>query len=969
MKVPESYEIIDEQYLDDIKATGYLISHKKTKAKVAVIPDEKEDDKVFFIGFRTPPHDSTGVPHIMEHSVLCGSDKYPVKDPFVELAKGSLNTFLNAMTYPDKTVYPVASCNDKDFKNLMDVYLDAVFHPSIFKNKEIFEQEGWHYELESEDDELTINGVVYNEMKGAYSSPNSLLTREIFASLFPDTEYFHESGGDPKAIPELTYEDFVEFYKKFYHPSNSYIYLYGDCDMYERLDYIDKEYLCHYDKLDVDSSIHSQKGFDKVVRIEKEYPIASGEDDEDGTFLTYNYCMDVGGDPKKLAALEMLDYALINSTGAPIRKELYKAGIGKAVIGGLDDGLKQPIFTIAVKDANIEDEKQFLQIIENVLKQQVSDGLDKKALLACINSIEFRVREADFGSYPKGLMYGLDILDSWLYDGENPFIRMNDLKMLAELKQEINTDYFQKMIKELFLDNTFASIVVMEPKKGMTAEEDELLKTKLAEKKAAMSADDIKAIVDNTAHLHEYQMTPSSEEDLAKLPMLTRADLDKNIRKCDVEKKDIGGITVLHSKVDTSNIHYLKLLFNVNHISLEDLPYVSLLSKILGLVDTEGYSYSDLSNEIDIQTGGIGTSLTEYAKTTDDYNIYFKVSAKFISDRIMYATELIEEMILHSDFSDVGRLYTLVKLERSKLETAMNSSAHMLAGLRANASVAKSALLEDKLSGIEYYRFIRDLEENFDKRCHEFQRKCIEICHSIFRRSNLVVSSTGDDKIYSQLQTYLPRLGRHLFTDNYRKSSARMLCIKKNEAFKDASKIQYVARGGDFKALGYDFNGYLRILKSILNYGYLWLNVRVQGGAYGCMTKFSRSGLFTVVSYRDPNLVRTNEVFDGIADYIRNFDVNERDMTKYVIGTIADLDKPLTPDQKGSLGLRRYMTGVTDEILQKERDEILAATPEDIRKTADLVDAVLKQNCLCVIGNEDNIEANAEMFDSVQQLM
>lgn len=969
MKIPDSYELISEQYLDDIKATGYLLSHKKTGAKVALIPDEKEDNKVFFIGFRTPPSDSTGVAHIMEHSVLCGSKKYPVKDPFVELAKGSLNTFLNAMTYPDKTVYPVASCNDKDFQNLMDVYLDAVFHPSIFEHNEIFKQEGWHYELESEDDELTINGVVYNEMKGAYSSPNSVLTREIFASLFPDTEYHYESGGDPKEIYNLTYEDFIEFYKKFYHPSNSYIYLYGDCDMCEKLDYIDKEYLSNYDKLDIDSSIGTQKPFYKVKRIEKEYPISTGEDEEDSTYLTYNYCMDIARDPKKMVALEMLDYALINSPGAPIRKEMYKAGIGKAVIGGLDDGIKQPVFTIAVKDANPEDEEKFLEIIKEVLNKQVEEGIDKKALLACINSIEFRVREADFGSYPKGLMYGLDILDSWLYDSSNPFIRMNDLKLLKELKKEIGTGYFEKLTKEYFLDNNFATIVISKPKKGLTAEEDEELREKLASKKASMSEEEIKSIINNTTLLHEYQTTPSSDEDLARLPMLRREDLDKKIRKYSVEEKDIGGIKVLHSNIDTSNIHYLKLLFNINHISLEDLPYVSLLSKILGLVDTEMYSYSDLSNEIDIQTGGIGTSIGVYSKTSDDYSIYFKVNSKFISDRIMYATDLIEQVILHSDFSDVGRLKTLVKLERSKLETGMNNSAHVVAATRANASIAKEALLEDKLSGIEYYRFIRDLEENFDTRHHQFRTKCMEITHSIFRRSNLIVSSTGNDKIYSQLHTYLPRLARHLFTDNYRKSSAKMVCIKKNEAFKDASKIQYVARGGDYKALGFEHTGYLTMLKSILNYDYLWLNVRVSGGAYGCMSRFRRDGLFTVVSYRDPNLKKTNEVFEGIGDYIRHFDVSERDMTKYVIGTIAELDKPLTPDQKGSVGLRRYMTGLSDETLQNEREEILSATPEDIRKLADLVDAVMEQNCLCVIGNEDNIEANAEMFDSISQLM
>jgi len=968
MRIPDSYELIEEKYLDDIRKTGYLLSHKKTKARIAIIPDEDEDNKVFFIGFRTPPFDSTGAPHIMEHSVLCGSDKYPIKDPFVELAKGSLNKFLNAMTYPDKTVYPVASCNDKDFQNLMDVYLDAVFHPNIFKHKEIFEQEGWHYELESEDDELTINGVVYNEMKGAYSSPDSLLDREIMSTLFPDTEYHHESGGNPKVIPELTYEDFEDFYKKYYHPSNSYIYLYGNCDMYEKLDYIDKEYLCNYEEQSINSSIHSQEPFSDVVRVEKEYPIAAGESEEDATYLTINYCMDVGNDTKKLVALEMLDYALLNCSGAPIRKELNKAGVGKAVMGGLDDGIKQPVFSIGVKNAKAEDEEKFLEIIRTVLEQQSKEGVDKKALLACINTIEFRVREADFGSYPKGLMYGLDILDNWIYDSSNPFIRMNDLQMLKELKKEIGTDYFNNLIKEYFLDNTFAAIVVSKPKKGMTTEEDEALKQRLAEKKASLSKEEIKKIVDNTAHLKEYQMTPSSDEDLAKLPILTRQDLRREIRPIDLTEKSIGNIKVLHHNIDTSNIHYLRLLFNLDHISLEDLPYVSFLSKILGLVDTEKYSYTELSNEIDILTGGFATELSNYSKTSDDYTLYFVVKSKFISDNIMYATDLIEEIILHSDFSDAGRLKTLVKHERTRLETSMNRAAHVLASMRASASISKNSLLADKLSGIEYYRFIRELEENFDSRCHALQKKCIEMTHSIFRSSNLLVSTTGDDKIYSQLNTYLPRLGRHLFTNNYRKSSAKMICVKKNEAFKDASQIQYVARSGNFRALGYDFSGYLRVLKVILNYDYLWLNVRVQGGAYGCMTKINRNGNMSVVSYRDPNLRKTNEVYEKIADYIRDFDVSERDMTKFVIGAVSALDMPLSPSQRGQRGLHMYMEGVSEEVLQKERDEVLNATPDDIRKLSDLIDGVMKQNCLCVIGNEDIIEENAEMFDSISQL-
>ena len=421
-----AYEIREEKRLDDIHSDGILLVHKKSGARICVMSNE-DVNKVFYIAFRTPPKDSTGVPHIIEHTVLCGSKKFPVKDPFIELVKGSLNTFLNAMTYPDKTIYPVASCNDKDFQNLMDVYLDSVFSPNIYKEQNIFRQEGWHYELNSPEDELTLNGVVYNEMKGAFSSADGVLDREILRSLFPDTPYSNESGGDPQVIPELTYEAYLDFHRQYYHPSNSWIYLYGDMDVVEKLKWLDQEYLSNYDRINVDSAIPEQAPFTEPVEHEIPYSISSTDSTENNTYLSCNWAVGNNLNREQYIAFDILDYALLSTQGAPIKQALLDAGIGTDIYGGYDSSSYQPVFSIVAKHANASDQKRFVQIIRKVLQEQVENGINKKTLLAAINGSEFKFREADFGRFPKGLMFGLQIMDSWLYDENAPFLHIEEL--------------------------------------------------------------------------------------------------------------------------------------------------------------------------------------------------------------------------------------------------------------------------------------------------------------------------------------------------------------------------------------------------------------------------------------------------------------------------------------------------------------------------------------------------------------
>ena len=545
----------------------------------------------------------------MEHSVLCGSKNFPAKDPFVELVKGSLNTFLNAMTYPDKTVYPVASCNDKDFQNLMHVYMDAVLYPNIYNHDKTFRQEGWSYKLDEKDGELSYNGVVYNEMKGAFSSPEGVLDRVVLNTLFPDNCYANESGGDPEVIPQLTYEQFLDFHRTYYHPSNSYIYLYGDMDMEEKLRWLDEEYLCHYDKKDVNSEIHLQKPFDEVQEKTFEYSIASDESTEENTFLSYNKVIGTTLDRELYQAFEILDYALLSAPGAPLKKALTDAGIGKDIMGSYDNGVYQPIFSVVAKNAEESQKDEFVKVIEDVLRDQVKNGINQKALLAGINYNEFRYREADFGNYPKGLMYGLQVMDSWLYDENQPFIHIEALETFEFLKNKVGTGYYEELIQKYLLDNTHGAIVVVRPEQGRTARLDAQLQDKLQKYKESLSEAEVEKLVADTKALEEYQSEPEAIENLEKIPVLRREDISREIAPFFNEEMKLADVPVVYHEIETNGIGYVNVMFDLSGVSAEELADVGILQSVLGIIDTENYEYSELFNEINVNTGGIGTSL------------------------------------------------------------------------------------------------------------------------------------------------------------------------------------------------------------------------------------------------------------------------------------------------------------------------------------------------------------------------
>lgn len=965
-----AYEVQKQEYLSDIHSTGWILKHKKTGARVMLVENDDEN-KVFNISFRTPPTDSTGVAHILEHSVLCGSKEFPLKDPFVELVKGSLNTFLNAMTYPDKTCYPVASCNEQDFQNLMHVYLDAVFYPNIYKKEEIFHQEGWNYHLENVEGPLKINGVVYNEMKGAFSSPDEVLEREIMNSLFPDTSYGFESGGAPDDIPNLTYEGFLDFHSRYYHPSNSFIYLYGNVNMEEKLAFIDEHYLSKFDALVIDSTLKAQEGFDSIRDISMEYPVSENEGEEDNTYFSYNMVVGGSDDPIHSMAFEVLDYALLSAPGAPLKKALLEAGIGKDIYGSYDEGILQPYFTIVSKGAKQSQKDAFIATIKGVLEDVVKNGIDKAAVKAGINYYEFRYREADFSSYPKGLMYGLDMLGNWLYSDETPFAQVKQLTVFEKIKELLEEGYFETLIQKYLLDNTHGSILTLIPSMGLAAKKEKALEEKLETFRSSLSQEELEELVEKTKALEAYQEEEEDPENLECIPMLKIEDIKKKAGVFYNEEIKVDDSLLLFHDVCTNGIGYVDILFDLKYLPAEKIGYLGLLKSVLGYVDTKNYSYGELFNVINASTGGVhcGVEVFEMADAKEEFRAMFGIRGKALYSQLGFMFEMIQEILEESKLDDTKRLYEIVAEIKSRAQASLVGAGHSTAVLRAASYRNALSKFQDEMSGIGYYYFIEKLEKEFEQRKEEVVGELKALMVEIFRPENMCISYTGEKESLDIMKAQMEVLKKRLHTEPVEKKERVMVCEKKNEAFTTSGQVQYAAQTGNFCERGFEYTGALDILKVILSYDYLWMNIRVKGGAYGCMSGFKRSGSSFFVSYRDPHLKRTYGVYEGVPAYIRGFQADEREMTKYIIGTISNKDVPKTPQTKGNISKVAYFCGVTEEMIQKERDEILGATAEDIRALAPLVEAVLVAGDRCVVGSESVIEKDKELFQEVRPLI
>lgn len=960
-KVYHGFRLLEDRKIDEVDSIGRLLYHEKSGARLFSLQND-DDNKVFFVGFRTPPEDDTGLPHILEHSVLCGSRKFPTKEPFVELAKGSLNTFLNAMTFSDKTLYPIASRNIKDMYNLMDVYLDAVFYPGIYRRPQILMQEGWHYELDHKDADITYKGVVYNEMKGAFSSPEQVLFRKIQESLFPDTPYGFESGGDPSAIPELTQEQFIEFHRRYYHPSNSYMYLYGDGDLLEQLEFLNDNYLKDFDKQEVDSHIKLQTPFPEQREMVVEYPILANEKEEDKTFLSLNFAVDRSTNPEILLAFDILEYLLLETPAAPLKKALLQRGLGKDVFGSFDTTILQPTFSIVVKNSNVDRKKEFQDTVVETLRGLVVKGIDKKLIEGAINSHEFQLREADYGGRPKGLFYGIHLMSSWLYDA-SPYMHLKYESVLGKIKSALTSNYFEDLIERYLLNNTHSSLLIVEPKRGLAEVREEVTKKTLDEFKAGLSEQELSLLIEDTAKLRKLQSEEDSPEDLATIPLLSLEDIEKTAEKLPLVEREISRIKVFAHPMSTNHIAYVGLLFDTTAVPQELLPYTALLTHVLGKVSTQQYGYEDLSNEIHIHTGGIGFNTHVYTlENSSDYLPKLVVRSKALVAKMPELFGLLGQLLGHTVFDEQKRLKEVIQEVKSRLEYVISQQGHVIALGRVKSYFSQSAKYAEICRGLAFYKFIADLEENFDAKVSEISANLREVSRLIFNKNNLLVSVTISDDDYAKFEQDFQSLQEHLANEDLQYKKYSFELSADNEGLVTPGNVQYVAKAYNFRELGRDYTGSLQVLGTIARLDYLWNRVRVQGGAYGCFASFARNGDVSLTSYRDPNLTETLRVYNELPNYIRQFGANEREMTKYIIGTISQLDAPLTPPMKGDRATASRLSGITYEKIQTEREQVLSTKQSDIRTLADLVEDVVKQDYLCVLGNEGKIKANRDVF-------
>lgn len=964
-KVYSGFRLDRIERIDEINGIAYEMKHEKSGARLIYI-DSPDSNKVFNIAFRTTPHNSTGVAHIMEHSVLCGSRKFPLKEPFVELVKGSLNTFLNAMTYPDKTMYPVASKNDKDFHNLMDVYLDAVLYPRVRDDAEIVMQEGWHYELDNAEDELTYKGVVFNEMKGVYSSPDSVLERQMMRELFPDTTYGVDSGGDPDHITDLTYEEFQEFYRVHYHPSNSYIFLYGDMNIEEQLAFLNDEYLSHFDAIEVNTEVGLQAPFTEGKVVSYPYSVGSEEPTDNRTLHSFAYVLpDVT--PEHSLAFEVLTHALLTSPAAPLKQALVKVGIGSDVSGYYLDSIRQPMWTVQATGSNLDKQADLQRIVESTLQELCDNGLDKELLEASLNSIEFALRESDFGGRPIGLAYVIRMMDNWLYDND-PLELLHYEEALVNIRKGLSGTYFEDLIRQSILNNNHKVLVSIYPERGLQERKDAEVKEHLTAVKAKMSPEEIEAIVEQTKRLKLRQEAPDSDEALASIPLLELSDLNPNIEEVERRESKIGNTTVHFVPTFTKGINYVGLYFNLSCLTEEELFYADILSDIIGRIDTSERGYEALAKDINMNLGGLSSDITAISKDgkRDEFTPLMIVRAKALHSKLPDLCRLINEVVQKADYSNDRRLTELVQESKAIWDNEAFRRGNSIVSQRVMAQVSAVGKFRDN-GNFGYYQKISELASN-PAALPLLPDKLADVARKIFRANNVDIMFVGEEGELEAFENLMKLLIETWDTTDLSNDTLKITRLSGNDGIVTAGKVQYVAQGGNFVDHGYKHVGPMSVLETILRYEYLWIRIRVQGGAYGAFANFYDDGNMIFCSYRDPNLVETLNVYKELPQYLREFTLTDREMRKYIIGTMSSLDLPMTPALRGPRAMGMYFSGTKLEDKVEFRKQVIACKPEDIVALADVVEPVLKDNHICTMGNEQKIKDAGKVFDNIISL-
>ena len=945
--------------ISEIHSTAYLFSHEQSGARLLYLKNS-DNNKVFNVAFKTPPSDDCGTPHILEHSVLCGSRKYEAKDPFNELAKGSLNTFLNAMTYADKTMYPVASCNEKDFHNLMDVYLDAVFYPKIYEKKEIFLQEGWRYLLK--EDSMDITGVVYNEMKGALADPESQLSGVISRAVFGDTTYGFESGGNPKAIPDLTYENFLSFHQKYYHPSNAYFFLYGDMEPLACLDHINEEYLSQFFKRNDLPVINETECIKKGELIKDTYAV-SEEGEDNGTFLAYVLKTGKCTDPAHIMALQILSYILLESNASPLKNALIDAEICEETEGWFDSSTYEMVFSIVAKNADAEKINAFVNIIEEECRRLVKEGLPSDLLQSALRKYDFLLREEDYGSTPKGLIYCTRLMKRWLHD-EDPCHSLRMIETFEKLKIESNKGYFETLLNDIFVENQDKLTVIFTPEKGKNKKEEKDFQAKMTYLYQNMSETDLDIIKKETEKLEVFQQHIDTPEILAQIPQLEINEIDrlpKLTRYTAIELPN--GRPLLHVPMESKGILYAKLHFDTSCVPQDLLPYAGLLTELLGKLDTDKYSYQELPTVKNQYFGGLSFHNTTIGQDKDHYRSFVVVKMKLLKEDLDAGFSVIQNILLNTNFDMVENIKKIVKSAKIKGEYELQNNTHYYSIFYSGSNLFPALHIDDLTSGIRYFRFLTEIDATLEKDAAPIIENLKKVAEMIFNYQNMEVAVGCENEDfptfkYKISEFHMPE--KYFVSQNYKFD----ICPQKN-AFTNTSGIVYNITSFDYKEQDITYHGKFNVLHTIINLEYLWNKIRVQGGAYGCGCKFLQSGFSYFYSYRDPNLTETYDVYRNLADEIAAFDADDREMTKYILGTINELDQPKTNMDKLNAAINKYYKNISDESVIRQRQEILQTTAQDIRECHELLKLISCDN-ICTIGNEQKIKANKEYFDQIE---
>ena len=960
------FELLKEQDIPELNTRARLFRHLKTGAELLSLENDDEN-KVFGINFRTPPSDSTGLPHIMEHSVLCGSRKYPLKEPFVELIKGSLKTFLNAFTYPDRTCYPVASQNLQDFYNLIDVYVDAVFHPLI--TPFTLQQEGWHYELDEPDAPLRYKGVVFNEMKGAYSSPENLLGRHIQRSLFPDTTYGVDSGGDPQEIPDLTYAQFKAFHENYYHPSNARIYFYGDDDPEQRLRLMDG-YMQEFKRLEVDSNVDLQPPFAEPSRLTIPYD-AGQETDGKKWMLATNWVLTDTLDPRSALSLQILSYILVGTPASPLRKALIDSGLGEDLVGGgLSGELRQITFSTGLKGAAGEDVDKIERLVLDTLADLVEQGIDPDMIAAAINTIEFRLRENNTGAYPRGLLLMLRALTTWLYDGD-PLAPLAFEAPLAAIKENLRQDprYFENLIHACLLENPHRSTVILEPDPLVRQRQEAAEEERLQNVRQSLGQANIQAIVENTRQLKRLQETPDPPEALAAIPSLKLEDLDRKIKRIPLDVSEQYGDKVLYHDLFTNGIVYLDLGFNLGSLPQETLPYVSLFGRALLEMGTDREDFVKLSQRIGSQTGGIrATAFTSALRQADQAAAWLFLRGKAITGQSQELLAILRDVLLTARLDNRERFRQMVLEEKADLEAALVPAGHRLVNTRLRSLFNTADWASEQMGGINYLFFLRQLAEMVDQDWPSVQAKLEQMRRILVSRGNMLANVTLDEGSWGQFQLQLSDFLSGLPDGAVEQAAWTPVRTPRFEGLTIPAQVNYVGKGADLYALGYELDGSVSVIANYVRTTWLWERVRVQGGAYGGFISFDHhSGVLTFLSYRDPNLLSTLENFNQTGHFLRNLDLSQEELTKSIIGAIGELDAYQLPDAKGYTSMLRYLTGDDDESRQRRREQVLDTTVADFRAFGEVLEAVKEAGRVVVLGSQEAIgkanEARGEWLE------